>query len=142
MSKWRDPYLWPDVDVLENKLGIVSQEELNNFESNYFLLRQIELINNSIQGDFDLEHLKAIHAYCFQDVYPFAGQLRTINISKNAMFANGPEIQRLSHYLFNNLHQEKQLTGLSADQFAERMTARTGEFWLGFVQLYTPTQRS
>jgi hypothetical protein len=28
-----------------------------------------------------------------------------------------------------------------ADQLAHRMTARTGEPWLGFVQLYTPTQR-
>jgi hypothetical protein len=28
-----------------------------------------------------------------------------------------------------------------ADQLAHRMTARTGESWLGFVQLYTPTQR-
>jgi hypothetical protein len=29
-----------------------------------------------------------------------------------------------------------------ADQLAVRMTARTGESWLGFVQLYTPTVRS
>jgi hypothetical protein len=28
-----------------------------------------------------------------------------------------------------------------ARQLAERMTARTGELWLGFVKLYTPTQR-
>lgn len=28
-----------------------------------------------------------------------------------------------------------------ADQLAVRMTARTGESWLGFVQLYTPTVR-
>jgi uncharacterized membrane protein YgcG len=29
-----------------------------------------------------------------------------------------------------------------ADQLAVRMTARTGESWSGFVQLYTPTVRS
>ena len=28
-----------------------------------------------------------------------------------------------------------------ADQLAVRMTARTGESWLGFVKLYTPTVR-
>ena len=28
-----------------------------------------------------------------------------------------------------------------ADQLADRMTARTGDKWQGFVKLYTPTQR-
>lgn len=118
--KWRDPYLWSDVDVLKNKLTIKSQDELNKYEANYFFFRKILLENNPIQGYFNLEHLKSIHHYLFQDVYSFAGQLRTINISKNELFANGPEIQRLSDYLFNNLHKENLLTGLAADQFAER----------------------
>jgi len=29
-----------------------------------------------------------------------------------------------------------------ADQLADRMTARTGDKWQGFVKLYTPTVRS
>jgi hypothetical protein len=29
-----------------------------------------------------------------------------------------------------------------ADQLADRMTARTGDKWQGFVKLYTPTYRS
>jgi hypothetical protein len=37
--------------------------------------------------------------------------------------------------------QQRVLAEEVADQLAVRMTARTGESWLGFVQLYTPTVR-
>jgi len=29
----------------------------------------------------------------------------------------------------------------SADQLASKMTAKTGDVWVGFVEQYTPTQR-
>jgi cell filamentation protein len=33
-------------------------------------------------GSFDLAHLRAIHRHLFQDVYDWAGELRTVEISK------------------------------------------------------------
>ena len=36
---------------------------------------------------------------------------------------------------------QRRLAQDMADQTAAKMSARTGESWLGFVQLYTPTQR-
>jgi hypothetical protein len=38
--------------------------------------------------------------------------------------------------------QQRGLCEQVADQLAVRMTARTGDTWQGFVQLYTPTIRS
>jgi len=38
--------------------------------------------------------------------------------------------------------QQRVLAEEMADRLAERMTARTGDAWQGFVQLYTPTVRS
>jgi len=37
--------------------------------------------------------------------------------------------------------QQRVLAENMAQQLAERMTARTGELWQGFVQLYTPSVR-
>src|SRR5690606_15090999 len=33
-------------------------------------------------GSFDLKHLRAIHRHLFQDVYDWAGELRTVEIFK------------------------------------------------------------
>jgi cell filamentation protein len=33
-------------------------------------------------GDFDLAHLQAVHRHLFQDVYDWAGELRTVELSK------------------------------------------------------------
>jgi len=38
--------------------------------------------------------------------------------------------------------QQRFLAEDSARQLAEKMTARTGDTWLGFVEAYTPTERS
>ena len=37
--------------------------------------------------------------------------------------------------------QQQNLAQSSADQLAEKMTARTGESWQGFVETYTPSYR-
>ena len=36
---------------------------------------------------------------------------------------------------------QRTLADASAQQLADKMTARTGDLWLGFVELYTPTHR-
>jgi hypothetical protein len=37
---------------------------------------------------------------------------------------------------------QRALADIAADQCAEKMTARTGDVWQGFVQIYTPRPRS
>ena len=44
--------------------------------------RLIELDALPLAGRFDAAHLKAIHKYIFQDVYSWAGEFRTVKISK------------------------------------------------------------
>lgn len=39
----------------------------------------LELIERPVAGSYDLAHLKAIHRHLFQDVYDWAGELRTVN---------------------------------------------------------------
>ncbi len=77
--------------VLENKLGITNSSELAREEERLSKKRALELFEtqrfNAMEaGTF--KALKEIHKYLFQDVYDFAGELRTVNIAKgNFRFA-------------------------------------------------------
>ena len=77
--------------VLENKLGITSAPELAEAEERISKKKAIELFENGILDKLEagkFASLKAIHKYLFEDVYNFAGELRTVNISKgNFRFA-------------------------------------------------------
>lgn len=77
--------------VLENKLGIISAPELAEAEERISKKKAIELFENGILDKLEagkFESLKAIHKYLFEDIYSFAGEVRTVNISKgNFRFA-------------------------------------------------------
>jgi cell filamentation protein len=73
--------------VLVNLLGIRDTASLNIAEADLSSARLIELRERPIQGSFDLAHLCAIHRHIFQDVYPWAGQPRVVDIGKgDSMF--------------------------------------------------------
>ena len=80
--RW-DQYFYPNTNVLKNKLGIISKEQLAEKEIECSFNRLVELIETPIVGDFDELHLKQIHEYLFQDIYYFAGQYRNVNMEKN-----------------------------------------------------------
>lgn len=77
--------------ALENKLGITSSPELAEAEERISKKKAIELFENGILDKLEagkFESLKAIHKYLFDDIYFFAGEIRTVNISKgNFRFA-------------------------------------------------------
>ena len=77
--------------ALENKFGIKNSAELARKEERISKKRAVELFENG-----KLENLEAgkfqtlceIHKYLFDDIYDFAGKIRTVNISKgNFRFA-------------------------------------------------------
>jgi cell filamentation protein len=74
-----DFYIYPGTTILRNKLGIIDADELDAFERRMVAVRAVEGVP---VGDFDLGHLQAIHHHLFQDVYDWAGELRTVEISK------------------------------------------------------------
>src|SRR5437016_13615851 len=77
-----DPYLYPGTTVLRNLRGLTDPRELEAFEARSTHRRLVELIESPLSGRFDIAHLKAIHRYIFQDVFEWAGQFRTVDISK------------------------------------------------------------
>jgi hypothetical protein len=44
--------------------------------------RTIELSARPVKATFDEKHLNAIHRHLFQDIYSWAGELRTVDTSK------------------------------------------------------------
>ena len=77
--------------TLENKLGLTSSAELACEEERISKKKAVELFEN---GTLDFapvgkfETLKTIHKFLFEDIYDFAGKLRTVNMAKgNFRFA-------------------------------------------------------
>lgn len=120
--EFADPYTYPGTRVLRNIPGIRDDATLRDFEYEQTKLRIEELRENPIPGKFDLEHLKAIHAHVFQDVYEWAGKTRTVNISKNGdAFAQPAFIDGAGRQLGEAIAKENNLQGLEKPQFVERL---------------------
>ena len=78
--------------TLENKLGITDSTELFRAEEKISKLKAIELFENKVISDLKVgtfESLAFIHKYLFDEIYDFAGEIRTVNIAKgNFRFAS------------------------------------------------------
>lgn len=78
-------YFVAGTDVLRNRLGITARDELQEAEDDLTEARLLELRDTpDVLGSrtYDLRFLSAIHWFLFQDVYVWAGQLRTVGISR------------------------------------------------------------
>lgn len=96
-----DPSLDPVSGVLANKLNITNLRELNDFEFSATSLRDAEITQFPRPGGFNLKHLCSIHAYLFQDVFFWAGLIRTVSLSKeNLLFCQPQSINSESEEVF------------------------------------------
>ena len=117
-----DTYCYPGTDVLRNKAEITNAEDLDAYEGELSTLRSIEILESPIAGQFDLAHLQRIHLALFQDVYDWAGKIRTVDISRgNSRFANVRFIESAANKIFNKLARENWLNGLDADALSKRL---------------------
>lgn len=77
--------------ALENKLNITSSSELATVEEKTTKIKALELFENGLLDTFEVGTFKGlsdIHKYLFEDIYDFAGKIRTVNIAKgNFRFA-------------------------------------------------------
>ena len=77
--------------ALANKLGITSSAELAREEERISKKKAVELFESGTLDKLEpgkFVSLQAIHKALFEDIYDFAGQLRTVNLAKgNFRFA-------------------------------------------------------
>lgn len=72
--------------ALENKLGITDSAELAREEEKISKKKAVWLFESGTLDTLPVgtfSALQAIHQYLFEDIYDFAGKLRTVNIAKS-----------------------------------------------------------
>lgn len=65
-------------------VGAQTWDELHRRENDLVEARALELLTRLVPQTFDLDHLRALHGHLFQDVYPWAGEIRTVDMGKRA----------------------------------------------------------
>ncbi|WP_239010627.1 MULTISPECIES: Fic family protein [Rhodococcus] len=129
-DKW--PHGIPDADLLHRTEGVISY------------MRMQELADDPIPGRFDLPHFQRIHHHLFQDVYPWAGRLRTaprdwpmvkMGPDVAAVRAGGRPVTEIPHSYFkardvlsaatavlDRVTAKNNLRGLGREQFLDELT--------------------
>lgn len=110
-----DPYCYPGTETLINRFDIRDPDRLDEIER---LMVARRIMQGTPAGGFDLAHLQAIHHHLFQDVYDWAGQVRTVEIAKGEThFLPCRFIERGMVGLHQRLRTDRYLQGLPAADF-------------------------
>lgn len=83
-----DPYCYSGTSVLINRLGIRDADLLEAFEEEMTRERAAEALP---AGRLSMNHFRSVHRHLFQDVYSWAGRVRTVRISKSGSVFCYPE---------------------------------------------------
>lgn len=110
---------YPGTTCLINKLNIRDEAQLAVVEAGITTLKASELSEHPLSGNFDFAHYKAVHTYLFEPLYDWAGQIRTVDMSKKGThFAKADEIEQMAEAAFSRLKQHRSFAGLPHDDFA------------------------
>lgn len=122
-----DPYVYEGTNVLKNKLNLRDDNVLKAAEAALTTARLAELHQNPMKGNFDLRHLQKIHGYIFQDIYDWAGKIRTVDIAKSTLFCPVNNIDSYQQQVFGDLKKENYLQGLGQEAFSQQAAYLLGE---------------
>jgi cell filamentation protein len=82
-EEFLDPYLDPETGILRNLIGARTKKSLDDAEGSLSFTRLVQLMDHPPEPTGDLAELRAVHRHLFQDLYDWAGQLRTVDIRKH-----------------------------------------------------------
>lgn len=128
--------------TLENKLGITDPAELARTEELISKKKAKEMFESGLLDSLKagtFESLRLIHKRLFEDIYGFAGKLRSVNISKgNFRFASAmyidaavENIEKMPQSTFDEII-EKYVEMNIAHPFREG-NGRAGRIWLDLI---------
>ncbi|PXK80070.1 putative adenosine monophosphate-protein transferase Fic [Klebsiella variicola] len=122
----RDPYLYPALNVLRNRLGIRQAKNLQQAAFEMTALRAATLpLGPRVRG---LPYLCAIHHQLYQDLFDWAGRLREVNLYLgDTPFCHFARIEEEGNALMQALELEDYLNGLPRETFIERLSWFYGE---------------
>lgn len=109
-------------DCLVNKLNIRDKDQLAIIEAGITLAKMADLERSPLNLDFDFEHYKKIHEYLFDDLYEWAGKIRTVDISKKGTsFTPAKDIEKVAELCFGRLKKQKFFKNLDFDDFVNNI---------------------
>ena len=104
----RDPYLDPDTGVMRNRLGITDADELAQREEDEAALATAKLLFTLRPTRWDPALLRLLYQQLFGQLYDWAGQYRTVEISKGtSRFAAAQHIPAQVEAVLAELEQER-----------------------------------
>lgn len=108
---------------LINKFNIQDERQLELIESQITLGKISMLLKNPLNGNFDFNHYKAIHKFIFEDLYEWAGNIRSVNLSKKGtVFVKADEIEKIAEACFKRLKECNFFKDLQFDDFIDGIT--------------------
>lgn len=121
-----DPYIDTETGLLINSIGAKTQSELDQIEADFVSIGLLKLYDEKFRVSYSLEDLQYIHASLFGKVYPWAGQIRTVEIHKvgdpdNSNFAPSALIEPAFYNSMQELGEDHNLQGLNQLSFADRL---------------------
>lgn len=125
-----DPYLIPGTHILRNLVGATTAKELEAAENDFVSIRILELQSAPPKAQGTLEQLQWIHHQLFQDIYDWAGHIRTVDIAKG----NSQVFQPLAvfdmgvQYCERTLAEDHLLQNMDRTTFIHRLSASYDNF--------------
>lgn len=123
-----DPYLIRDSACLKNKKDITNINELEQAErrTTFENIRKVKKQN----ARYNLNTMKYIHRKLFSSLYEWAGEIRSVGISKkHTLFCMPESIEKEASKLFDALNNDFSVTGKfwSLEDAAEKLAYHYGE---------------
>lgn len=130
-----DPYLYPDVPVLRNKLEIKTEKTLDLVEAEQSRANMMLFYDQDFT-DFTPAGLQQIHKFLFGDIYDWAGNYRIINIQKaerllggrSVWYSNDEDIERDLSDAFQAIH-DFNWDACSREEFVSALTHLFPPIW-------------
>ena len=120
-----DPYVYPGTSILINKPGFRDAAALDRFERMTTAQRLSEGLPNI---PFTRKGYCSLHHHLFQDVYVWAGKIRTVAIAKNnSLFCRAEYVDRELDKRMDMIRSEKGWRGLKLTGFIERAAGHIAE---------------
>ena len=120
-------YFDPKTGLLKNLVNATTQEELDQEEVRAATIMETVMKSNPPKNTGDLAELLEIYRQLFSHVYPWAGKIRIVNLSKQVdakhAFTDVSHIEQEMREEAARLRNDNLLQDLDENRFIEKMTS-------------------
>lgn len=122
----QDPYCYPGTTVLQNLIGIQNQTLLDEAERELTAIADADI--SFSEPPYDLLYFRNLHRQLFSDLYSWAGEIRSIDISKGeTRFCRQERIVAEADKLFRQLANQKYFVDLEKPELIPAIAGLYGD---------------